>query len=129
MVSFENVRFTKEHEWVRFEQGSDIVTVGITDFASGELGDVVYVEFPRVGQEVKAAEPMGTIEAVKTVADLFAPVSGVVEEANTALNDEPSMVGESPFEKGWFVKIKLSNRGELDKLMKKSEYDKLVGKD
>jgi glycine cleavage system H protein len=72
---------------------------------------------------------MGTIEAVKTVADMFAPVSGVIEEANTSLNDEPSLVGESPFDKGWFVKMKLSDRAELDKLMKKSEYDKMVGKD
>ena len=128
-MSFENVRFTKDHEWVRIEQGSDVATVGITDFASGELGDVVFVEFPRVGQKVKAGEPMGTIEAVKTVADLFAPVSGVVEEANTALNDKPSLVSESPFDQGWFVKMRLSDRAELDKLMKKSEYDKLVGKD
>jgi glycine cleavage system H protein len=129
MMTFDNVRFTKEHEWVRIEKGSDIVIVGITDFASGELGDIVYLEFPDVGQEVKAKEPMGTIEAVKTVADLFAPVSGVVKEVNGALNNEPSIVNESPYEKGWFVKIELSKRSELDGLMNKSEYDKFVGKD
>jgi glycine cleavage system H protein len=128
-MDFENMRFTKEHEWVRIEKGSDTVTVGITDFAAGELGDIVYVEFPRVGQQVKAMEPMGTIEAVKTVADLYAPVSGVVKETNTTLNDDPALVGQSPYDKGWFVKMTLSNRGELDGLMNKSEYDGMVGKE
>lgn len=127
-MDFANVCFTKEHEWVRTEKGADVVTVGITDFAASELGDIVYVEFPRVGQEVKAMDPMGTIEAVKTVADLYAPVSGVVEETNTALNDDPALVGQSPYDKGWFVKIVLSNRGELDGLMSKKEYDEMVGK-
>ena len=128
-MDFENMRFTKEHEWVRFDKGSDTVTVGITDFAAGELGDIVYVEFPRVGQEVKAMEPMGTIEAVKTVADLYAPVSGLIKETNTKLNDDPALVAQSPYDDGWFVRIALSNRGELDGLMSKSEYDKTVGKD
>jgi len=128
-MSFENVKFTKEHEWVRSEKGGSVVTVGITDFAAGELGDIVYIEFPEIGREVKAMDPMGTIEAVKTVADLYAPVSGVVKETNTALNDDPATVNQSPYEKGWFVKMELSNRGELDGLMNKSEYDKMVGKD
>ena len=128
-MSFENVRFTKEHEWVRLEKSGGLATVGITDFASGELGDIVYIEFPEVGREVKAMDPMGTIEAVKTVADLYAPVSGVVKEINTALNDDPALVNQSPFDKGWFVKIELSNRSEFDGLMEKDEYDKMVGKD
>ena len=128
-MSFENVKFTKEHEWVRSEKGGSVVTVGITDFAAGELGDIVYIEFPEIGREVKAMDPMGTIEAVKTVADLYAPVSGVVKETNTALNDDPATVNQSPYEKGWFVKMELSNRVELDGLMNKSEYDKMVGKD
>jgi glycine cleavage system H protein len=128
-MSFENVRFTKEHEWVRLEKSGGLATVGITDFASGELGDIVYIEFPEVGREVKAMDPMGTIEAVKTVADLYAPVSGVVKEINTALNDDPALVNQSPFDKGWFVKIELSNRSEFDGLMEKNEYDKMVGKD
>jgi glycine cleavage system H protein len=127
-MTFENVRFTKEHEWVRFEKGTSVVTVGITDFAAGELGDIVYIEFPEVGRGVKAMEPMGTIEAVKTVADLYAPVSGVVKEANAALNDDPALVNQSPFEKGWFVKIELADKTELDGLMEKSAYDKMVGK-
>ena len=128
-MSFENVRFTKEHEWVRLEKSGGLATVGITDFASGELGDIVYIVFPEVGREVKAMDPMGTIEAVKTVADLYAPVSGVVKEINTALNDDPALVNQSPFDKGWFVKIELSNRSEFDGLMEKNEYDKMVGKD
>jgi glycine cleavage system H protein len=127
-MSFENVRFSKEHEWIRFEDGSNSVTVGITDFASGELGDIVYIEFPDVGQNVEAGGPMGTIEAVKTVADLFSPVTGVVEEVNEALDGDPSLVNQSPYDEGWFVKIELADRGELDGLMKKDEYDKMVGK-
>jgi glycine cleavage system H protein len=128
-MSFDNVRFTKEHEWVRFEKSGNLVAVGITDFAAGELGDIVYIEFPEIGREVKASDPMGTIEAVKTVADLYAPVSGVVKETNTALNDDPAAVNQSPYDKGWFVKLELTNRSELDGLMSKSEYDKMVGKD
>ena len=128
-MSFENVRFSKEHEWVRFEEGSNVVTIGITDFASGELGDIVFIEFPEEGQEVKAMEPMGTIEAVKTVADLFSPVTGVVKEVNAALNDDPGLVNHSPYAEGWFVKIELADRGELDGLMEKREYDKMVGKE
>jgi glycine cleavage system H protein len=127
-MTFENMRFTKEHEWVQFEKGSSMVTVGITDFAAGELGDIVFIEFPDVGREVKAMEPMGTIEAVKTVADLYAPVSGTVKEINAALNDDPALVNQSPYERGWFVKIELSDKSELERLMEKKDYDKMVGK-
>ena len=128
-MSFENVRFSKEHEWIQIDVDSNVVTVGITDFASGELGDIVFIEFPEEGQEVKAMEPMGTIEAVKTVADLFSPVTGVIKEVNAALNDDPGLVNHSPYGEGWFVKIELTNRGELDGLMEKSAYDKMVGKE
>jgi glycine cleavage system H protein len=128
-MSFDNVRFTKEHEWVRFEKSGNLAAVGITDFAAGELGDIVYIEFPEIGREVKASDPMGTIEAVKTVADLYAPVSGIVKEVNTALNDDPAAVNQSPYDKGWFVKLELTDRSELDGLMNKSDYDKMVGKD
>lgn len=127
-MDFGSMRFTKEHEWVKIETGSGVVTVGITDFAAGELGDIVYVELPRVGQKVKAMEPMGTIEAVKTVADLYAPVNGTVTETNTKLNDDPAVVSQSPYEDGWFVKIELDDRGELDGLMNKGDYDKMVGR-
>ena len=128
-MSFENVLFSKEHEWIQVEADSNVVTVGITDFASGELGDIVFIEFPEEGQEVKAMEPMGTIEAVKTVADLFSPVTGVIKEVNAALNDDPGLVNHSPYGEGWFVKIELADRSELDGLMSKSEYDKMVGKE
>jgi glycine cleavage system H protein len=128
-MNFDKMRFTKDHEWVAVEGSSDVVTVGITDFASGELGDIVFVELPEIGKEVKSAEPLGTIEAVKTVADLFAPVSGVVEEVNSVLNDNPGIVNQSPYEKGWFVKLALSDRSELDSLMKKEEYDEMIGKE
>ena len=128
-MSFENVLFSKEHEWIQVEADSNVVTVGITDFASGELGDIVFIEFPEEGQEVKAMEPMGTIEAVKTVADLFSPVTGVIKEVNAALNDDPGLVNHSPYGEGWFVKIELADRGELDGLMSKGEYDKMVGKE
>ena len=128
-MSFENVLFSKEHEWIQVEADSNVVTVGITDFASGELGDIVFIEFPEEGQEVKVMEPMGTIEAVKTVADLFSPVTGVIKEVNAALNDDPGLVNHSPYGEGWFVKIELADRSELDGLMEKSEYDKMVGKE
>ena len=128
-MNFDNVRFTKEHEWVLFEDGSDVVTIGITDFASGELGDVVFVELPEVGREVNSSEAVGTIEAVKTVADLFAPLSGVVREINPLLEDNPALVNESPFEGGWFFKLEMTNRAQLDDLMTRADYDKMVGKE
>ena len=127
-MSFDNVRFTKEHEWVRFEDDSDVVTIGITDFAAGELGDIVFIELPEVGREIKMMEAVGTIEAVKTVADLFAPVSGVVKEINSALGDDPALVNQSPYDDGWFLKVELSNRGELDELLKHEDYNRLIGK-
>lgn len=126
-MDFAKVRFTSDHEWVRFDDGDEVV-IGVTDFAAGELGDIVYVELPDAGTEVKAGETMGTIEAVKTVADLFAPVSGTVTEVNGELEGEPEMVNSSPFEKGWFVKIKMSDRAELDSLMDHKAYEELTGK-
>ena len=127
-MNFDNVRFTKEHEWVALEDGSDVVTVGITDFAAGELGDIVFVELPEVGTTVESMQTIGTIEAVKTVADLYAPVSGVVKELNGNLEANPEVVNKSPFDEGWFLKIELTNRAQLDDLMAKSDYDAMVGK-
>jgi len=126
-MDFKNVRFTREHEWVRFDGGEE-VTIGITDFASGELGDIVYVELPAVGAAVTAEQSMGTIEAVKTVADLFAPVSGAVTATNGALDQGPELVNKDPFGDGWFVRIKMSNRNELDALMDHAAYQKMIGK-
>ncbi len=127
-MDFKNVRFTKDHEWVRFADGGDEVTIGITDFAASELGDIVYVELPKVGGEVRAAASMGTIEAVKTVADLFAPVSGVVSAVNGALEQGPDLVNKDPYGDGWFVRLKMSSRKELDGLMDHAAYQKMIGK-
>jgi glycine cleavage system H protein len=125
-MDFKNLRFTKEHEWVRVD--GDEATIGITDFAAGELGDIVYVELPKVGASVTAMQSMGTIEAVKTVADLFAPVSGVVAAVNGALEQGPDLVNKDPFGDGWFVRVKISNRKELDALMDHAAYRAMIGK-
>lgn len=126
-MDFKNVHFTKEHEWVRLD-GGDEVTIGITDFASGELGDIVYVELPKVGDTVSASQSMGTIEAVKTVADLFAPVSGVVTAINDALEQGPDLVNKDPFGDGWFVRVKMGDRKEFDALMDRAAYQEMIGK-
>ncbi len=127
-MNFDNMRFTKNHEWVAFENGSDVVTVGSTDFAAGELGDIVFVELPEIGTTVESMQAIGTIEAVKTVADLYSPVSGVVKEVNGSLEENPDVVNKSPFADGWFLKIDLTNRAQLDDLMAKSDYDAMVGR-
>ena len=121
-----DLRYTKEHEWVGVSGG--IATIGITDFAQGELGDIVFIELPAVGTSVKAAESIGTIEAVKTVADLYAPVSGVVKEINAALEDNPGLVNGSPYDEGWFLKIELSDKSEVDALMTLDAYNDMIGK-
>lgn len=126
-MDFAKMKFTEEHEWVRFDDSED-VTIGITEFAAGELGDIVYVELPEVGAEVNAMEPMGTIEAVKTVADLYAPVTGVVSAVNESLDDNPETVNGSPYEEGWFAKIKMSDKSQLDGLMDHAAYQELIGK-
>jgi glycine cleavage system H protein len=121
----ENLRYTKDHEWVRLE--GDIAIVGITDFAQKELGDIVYVEVETVGKSLKTAEVFGTVEAVKTVSDLYMPISGSIQELNTALANEPELVNSDPYGKGWMIKIKTSNKAEIDDLMSAADYDKLVG--
>ncbi len=126
-MDFKNVRFTKDHEWVRADEGEE-VSIGITDFAAGELGDIVYVELPKVGAEVKAHQSMGTIEAVKTVADLFAPVSGVVSAINPSLEQHPDLVNQDPFGDGWFVRVKVKDKKELDALMDRAAYQSMIGK-
>jgi glycine cleavage system H protein len=121
-----NLKFTKEHEWIRID--GDEATIGITDFAAGELGDIVYVELPKIGASVNAMQSMGTIEAVKTVADLFAPVTGVVSATNAALEQGPDLVNKDPFGDGWFVRVKISNHKELDALMDHAAYQSMIGK-
>jgi glycine cleavage system H protein len=119
------LRYTKEHEWVKLE--GDIATVGITDFAQSELGDIVYVEIETVGQTLAKDEIFGSVEAVKTVSDLFLPISGEVLEVNLALNDQPELVNTDPFGEGWMIKMKVSNLADVDSLMEVDTYQAHTG--
>ena len=116
----ENLKYTKDHEWVRVE--GDHAFVGVTDFAQGELGDIVFIEVETEGEELDREETFGTIEAVKTVSDMFMPVSGEVVEFNEKLEDEPNLVNNDPYGEGWIIKIKLSDTTELDDLLEASAY-------
>ena len=122
----DTVKYTKDHEWILVV--GDTGTVGITDYAQGELGDVVFVELPAAGKVVKQHESFGTIEAVKAVSDLFAPASGSVIETNKDLANAPETVNKDPYDKGWMVKIKLSNPAELSTLLDAKAYKALTGK-
>ena len=119
------LRYTKEHEWVKLE--GDMATVGITDFAQSELGDIVYVEIETVGQTLAKDEIFGSVEAVKTVSDLFLPIAGEVLEVNAALNDQPELVNTDPFGEGWMIKMKVSNIADLDSLMDVDTYQAHTG--
>ncbi len=121
-----DLKYTKDHEWIRVEGGTGVV--GITEYAQGELGDVVFVELPAVGAKLQQGKQFGTIEAVKTVSDLFAPVSGEVIEVNEALKDSPEVVNKDPYAGGWMVKVKISNTAELDGLLDVAKYQEMVGK-
>jgi glycine cleavage system H protein len=120
-----NLRYTKEHEWVLIE--GDVATVGITDFAQGELGDIVFVEIETVGQTVARDEVFGTVEAVKTVSDLFMPLSGEVIEKNAGLDNAPEAVNSDPYGSGWMIKVKISNPAEVDQLLTADAYQQLTG--
>ncbi len=120
----QSLKYTKEHEWVR--EDGDTVTVGITDHAQGELGDIIFVEFPEIGQKIEKDEPCGTIEAVKTVADLFAPISGTVIEINETLDNSPESVNQDPYGDGWMVKVSVLEAGELDSLMSADQYQEMI---
>jgi glycine cleavage system H protein len=122
----ENLKYTKDHEWILVEGTTG--TVGITDHAQGELGDVVFVELPASGKPVKHGESFGTIEAVKAVSDLYAPVTGQIIEANAALSANPELVNKDPYGKGWMVKIKITNPDELKQLMDAKAYQASIGK-
>lgn len=119
----ENLKYTKDHEWVRVE--GDIAFVGITDYAQGELGDIVYVEVETEGESLDKEEVFGTIEAVKTVSDLFMPISGEVIEINTSLEDSPESINAAPYE-NWIIKVKISDSSELEDLMTSESYADLV---
>ncbi|MDP6611817.1 MAG: glycine cleavage system protein GcvH [Candidatus Marinimicrobia bacterium] len=120
----QDLKYTNEHEWVKVD--GDTATIGITDHAQGELGDIIFVEFPDVEDEIEKDEPLGTIEAVKTVADLFAPISGTVTEINEALEDSPESVNTDAYGDGWIVKISIADAGELDELMSAEQYGELI---
>lgn len=122
----ENIYYTKEHEWVKLES-ENIALVGITDFAQRELGDIVYVDVDSIGKSLKAQAIFGTIEAVKTVSDLFLPVEATVLEMNTDLSANPQFVNEDPYGKGWLIRVKFNNPKELQQLLKADDYQKLVG--
>ncbi|MFN3134006.1 MAG: glycine cleavage system protein GcvH [Candidatus Kryptonium sp.] len=123
----ENLKYTKEHEWIRVEDNA-IGVVGITEYAQSELGDIVYVELPQVGKVVKQLESFGTIEAVKTVADLFAPVSGEIIEVNEKLKDSPDLINKDPYGEGWIIKIRIKDLNELNNLLSAEDYRKFIGK-
>jgi glycine cleavage system H protein len=117
----EHLHYSKDHEWVRVE--GDTAVVGITDHAQDQLGDVVYVELPKAGEEFAAHESFGSVESVKAVSEIFTPVSGKVAEVNDSLNDEPEKVNKDPYGEGWMIKIKLSSAGEVDSLLTAAEYE------
>lgn len=119
-----DLKYTNDHEWVRVE--GDVAVVGVTDFAQGELGDVVFVEIETEGEELDKGETFGTVEAVKTVSDLFMPVTGKITEFNEALADEPELVNKDPYEKGWMIKIKIADTAELGTLMSAEDYQKML---
>jgi glycine cleavage system H protein len=119
-------RYTVEHEWIKLD--GDLAVVGITSFAQDQLGDVVYVELPKVGDRVEAMKPFGVIESVKTASDLFAPVSGTVEEVNGQITDEPQLVNDAPYEAGWLIKVKPDNPSEIDNLLTADQYADEIAK-
>lgn len=122
----QELRYTKEHEYVK-QAGDGIVVVGVTDYAQGELGDVVFVELPQVGESFEAMQTFGTIEAVKAVSDLYCPVAGEVVEVNAALDQNPALVNSDPYGEGWMVKLRLSDPAALDGLLSAEEYTQLIG--
>lgn len=119
------LKYTKDHEWVKIE--GDMAIVGITDFAQGELGDIVYVEVETLDETLDKDEVFGTVEAVKTVSDLFLPLSGEIVEFNTALEDEPEKVNSDPYGEGWMIKLKISDSSEIDGLLDEASYKELIG--
>ncbi|MCM3491259.1 glycine cleavage system protein GcvH [Alkalihalophilus marmarensis] len=121
------LKYSEEHEWVKVED--DKVRIGITDFAQSELGDIVFVELPEVGDDIEANEPFGSVESVKTVSELYAPISGKVVEINEELDDSPEFVNESPYEKAWMIVVEPKDTNEVDKLMNDSQYAEMISED
>lgn len=119
------LKYTKEHEWIRIDD--DVATIGITDFAQGELGDVVFVELPNVGSAVRQMGNFGTIEAVKAVSDLYSPVSGQVVEINKALESDPMVINRDPYGEGWMIRVKVDSRDQLEQLLSADSYKGILG--
>jgi len=118
------LKYTNDHEWIKID--GNVAMVGITDYAQGELGDIVFVELPAIGIDTERAAPFGTIEAVKAVSDLLAPVSGKIVDVNSALEDDPTHINSDPYENGWIVKIEMSDSSQLDSLLSADAYNKLL---
>ena len=119
------LKYTKDHEWISID--GDNATIGITDYAQGELGDIVYVEIEALGEELEKEEIFGSVEAVKTVSDLFLPVSGEITEMNEGLEDNPELINDDPYGKGWIIKMKISDQNELGDLLSADAYKELIG--
>ncbi|MEK5233086.1 glycine cleavage system protein GcvH [Lysinibacillus sp. FSL K6-0232] len=124
MSTPKDLRYSEEHEWVKVEDGK--VRIGITHFAQSELGDIVFVELPQVGDEIKTDDPFGSVESVKTVSELYAPISGTVVEVNADLEDSPEFVNESPYEKAWMIVVEPADASEVDKLMTAEQYEEMI---
>lgn len=120
----QDVRYTKDHEWARVENG--LVTVGITSYATDQLGDIVFVELPPVGRRLEAGKPFGVVEAVKTVSDLYSPLNGEVVQVNDALTDNPAVVNQEPFGEGWMIRIRATDLSDVDGLLSPDDYEKLI---
>lgn len=119
------LKYTKDHEWISID--GDNATIGITDYAQGELGDIVYVEIEALGEQLDKEEIFGSVEAVKTVSDLFLPVSGEITEMNEGLEDNPELINDDPYGEGWIIKMKISNQSELSDLLSADDYKELIG--
>lgn len=124
MSTPKDLRYSEEHEWVKTEEGK--ARIGITHFAQSELGDIVFVELPQVGDEIKAGDPFGSVESVKTVSELYAPISGKVVEVNSELEDSPEFVNESPYENAWMIVVEPSDESEMDELLSAEKYEELI---
>tara|TARA_B100000029_G_scaffold138763_1_gene133696 strand:- start:332 stop:709 length:378 start_codon:yes stop_codon:yes gene_type:complete len=119
-----NIKYTEDHEWVKLDE--DTLIIGITDFAQSELGDIIFVEFPDLNTEVEAKDSIGTLEAVKTVADIYSPVSGKIIDLNSELEDNPELINEDPYNKGWILKIKINNEDEYNSLLTNIDYENII---
>lgn len=124
MIIKDDLRYTKEHEWVKLEK--DLATMGITDYAQGELGDIVFVELPKVGTKVEQMKSFGVIEAVKAVSELFSPVTGEVVEVNAKLESEAGLINKDSYGEGWIIKVKVKDKSEVNKLLSAEDYKKLL---